>query len=60
MHFAEMKDPVKEKMKRFGLMSRFGDQAFFATIEEAVAAFLANPDLTAERHSRADQRRRQK
>jgi MFS superfamily sulfate permease-like transporter len=39
--FAEMKDPVKEKLKRFELMSRFGEGAFFATIEEAVAAFLA-------------------
>ena len=39
MCFAEMKDPVKEKLKRFGLMSRFGERAFFATIEEAVNAF---------------------
>ena len=36
MCFAEMKDPVKEKMRRFGLMARFGEQSFFATIEEAV------------------------
>jgi len=40
MCFAEMKDPVKEKLKRFGLMDRFGEAAFFATIEEAVSAFL--------------------
>ena len=39
--FAEMKDPVKEKMKRLGLTGRFGAEAFFATIEEAVSAFLA-------------------
>jgi high affinity sulfate transporter 1 len=38
MCFAEMKDPVKEKLKRFGLMNRFGEAAFFATIEEAVSA----------------------
>jgi len=38
MCFAEMKDPVKEKMKRFGLMNRFDHTAFFATVEEAVAA----------------------
>jgi high affinity sulfate transporter 1 len=43
MHFAEMKDPVKEKMKRFGLMTRFGERPFFATIEEAVTAFLTSP-----------------
>ena len=42
MCFAEMKDPVKEKLKRFGLMNRFGERTFFATIEEAVTAFLAD------------------
>ena len=41
MCFAEVKDPVKEKLKRFGLMDRFGERRFFATIEEAVSAFLA-------------------
>ena len=40
MCFAEMKDPVKEKLQRFGLMQRFGEAAFFATIDEAVSAFL--------------------
>jgi high affinity sulfate transporter 1 len=38
--FAEMKDPVKDKLKRFGLLSRFGDQHFFATVGEAVSAYL--------------------
>jgi high affinity sulfate transporter 1 len=37
--FAEMKDPVKDKLKRFGLFTRFGEQTFFATIGEAVAAY---------------------
>ena len=41
MSFAEMKDPVKDKLKRFGIFERFGDQRFFATIEEAVNAYLA-------------------
>ena len=36
---AEMEDPVKDKLKRFGLFARLGDQAFFATIEEAVSAY---------------------
>jgi high affinity sulfate transporter 1 len=40
MCFAEMKDPVKEKLRRFGLMDRFGESAFFATVEEAVSTFL--------------------
>jgi high affinity sulfate transporter 1 len=38
--FAEMKDPVKDKLKRFGLFTRFG-QHFFATLGEAVNAYLA-------------------
>ena len=42
MCFAEMKDPVKEKLKRFELLPRFGERPFFATIEEAVDAFFAS------------------
>jgi high affinity sulfate transporter 1 len=42
--FAEMKDPVKDKLKRFGLFSLFGERTFYATIGEAVHAYLsANP-----------------
>jgi high affinity sulfate transporter 1 len=37
--FAEMKDPVKDKLKRFGLFTRFGEQTFFATIGDAVNAY---------------------
>jgi high affinity sulfate transporter 1 len=39
--FAEMKDPVKDKLKRFGLFTRFGANTFFATLGEAVDAYLA-------------------
>jgi MFS superfamily sulfate permease-like transporter len=39
--FAEMKDPVIDKLKRFGLFSRFGTSNFFATLDEAVDAYLA-------------------
>ncbi len=39
--FAEMKDPVKDKLKRFGLFTRFGEHSFFATVGEAVNAYLA-------------------
>ena len=39
--FAELKDPVKDKLKRFGLFARFGEQSFFPTIEAAVARYLA-------------------
>jgi high affinity sulfate transporter 1 len=39
--FAEMKDPVKDKLKRFGLFTHLGEQSFFATLGEAVDAYLA-------------------
>jgi high affinity sulfate transporter 1 len=38
--FAEMKDPVKDKLKRFGLFARFGAETFYATLGEAVKAYL--------------------
>ena len=38
--FAEMKDPVKDKLKRFGLYTRLGEQSFFATVGEAVNSYL--------------------
>jgi high affinity sulfate transporter 1 len=38
--FAEMKGPVKDKLKRFGVFDRFGEKTFYATIEEAVGAYL--------------------
>lgn len=40
--FAEMKDPVKDKLKRFGLFARLGEERFFATTGEAVARYLAS------------------
>jgi MFS superfamily sulfate permease-like transporter len=39
--FAEMKDPVKDKLKRFGLFSRLGEDRFFATLGEAVSSYLS-------------------
>ena len=44
--FAEMKDPVKDKLKRFGIFERFGEKRFFATIEEAVKGYLAKGQTT--------------
>jgi len=38
LRFAEMKDPVKDKLKRFGLFDCFG--AFYPTIGSAVDAYL--------------------
>jgi len=41
LSFAEMKDPVKDKLKRFGLFDRFGEHMFFATVGESVSAYRA-------------------
>jgi MFS superfamily sulfate permease-like transporter len=38
--FAELKDPVKDKLKRFELFSRFGEASFFPTISAAVGSYL--------------------
>ena len=40
LRFAEMKDPVKNKLKRFGIYTHFGEQSFYATVGEAVNAYL--------------------
>ncbi len=38
--FAEMKDPVKDKLKRFGLFARLGEDMFFPTTGAAVGRYL--------------------
>jgi MFS superfamily sulfate permease-like transporter len=38
--FAELKDPVKDKLRRFGLFARIGEQRFFPTIGAAVSRYL--------------------
>jgi high affinity sulfate transporter 1 len=38
--FAELKDPVKDKLKRFGLFAQIGDEFFFPTIGAAVGSYL--------------------
>ena len=40
LRFAEMKDPVKDKLKRFGPFDRFGAADFCPTIGSAVDAYL--------------------
>ena len=39
--FAEMKDPVKDKLKRFGIFERFGEDGFFPTLGAAVGSYRA-------------------
>jgi len=43
--FAELKDPVKDKLKRFGLFSQLGEQYFFPTVGAAVSSYLETNDV---------------
>jgi high affinity sulfate transporter 1 len=43
--FAELKDPVKDKLIRFGLFSHFGGGAFFPTLGAAVKSYLESHDV---------------
>src|SRR5271166_6414924 len=45
LHFAELKDPVKDKLKRFGLFARFGEEKFFPTIGAAVSSYLESHQI---------------
>jgi high affinity sulfate transporter 1 len=38
--FAEIKGPVKDKLKRFGIFARLGEQRFFPTVGQAVTGYL--------------------
>ena len=40
LRFAEMKDPVKDKLKRFELFERFGAANFYPTMGAAIDAYL--------------------
>ncbi|MGE8620742.1 MAG: STAS domain-containing protein, partial [Achromobacter spanius] len=40
LHFAEMKDPVRDKLKRFELAEIFSDAHFHPTVESAVEEYL--------------------
>lgn len=48
--FAEMKGPVKDKLKRFGLFSHFGQQTFFPTLDDAVRGYGAAHPAPPSRH----------
>jgi high affinity sulfate transporter 1 len=43
--FAELKDPVKDKIKRFGLFAQLGESFFFPTIGVAVSRYLKLHDV---------------
>jgi high affinity sulfate transporter 1 len=42
LHFSELKDPVKDELKRFGLLLQLGEEAFSPTVGAAVSDYLAN------------------
>jgi high affinity sulfate transporter 1 len=44
--FAEMKDPVKDKLKRFGLFDQFGEEFFFPTVSGSVNSYLQRETVT--------------
>ncbi|MFJ9173250.1 SulP family inorganic anion transporter [Streptomyces sp. NPDC102360] len=43
--FAELKDPVRRKIERYGLARAFGPDAFYPTVEGAVEAYRARAGL---------------
>jgi MFS superfamily sulfate permease-like transporter len=43
--FAEMKDPVKDKLKRFGLFAQLGEDFFFPTMGAAVSNYLKTHEV---------------
>jgi len=43
--FAEMKDPVKDKLKRFELFDHLGEGFFFPTIGAAVNGYLLSHNI---------------
>ncbi|HMM89097.1 SulP family inorganic anion transporter [Bradyrhizobium sp.] len=43
--FAELKDPVKDKLKKFGLLAQLGENCFFPTVGAAVAGYLEAHDV---------------
>jgi high affinity sulfate transporter 1 len=44
--FAELKDPVKDKLKRFGLFTQLGENYFFPTLGATVSRYLeTNKDV---------------
>jgi len=43
--FAELKDPVKDKLKRFGLFAELGESTFCPTVGAAVESYLETHDV---------------
>ncbi|HEY7032831.1 MAG TPA: sodium-independent anion transporter, partial [Thermomicrobiales bacterium] len=43
--FAEMKDPVKDRLRRFGLVETIGHERFYPTIGVAVRRFVEENEV---------------
>jgi high affinity sulfate transporter 1 len=41
LRFAELKDPVKDWLRRYGFLQKLGEDGFFPTVGTAVAAYVA-------------------
>ncbi len=50
LHFAEMKDPVRDKLKRFELSGLFSDAHFHPTVGSAVDDYLGRRDADGSNH----------
>ncbi|MBN2003614.1 MAG: SulP family inorganic anion transporter [Anaerolineae bacterium] len=53
--FAEMKGPVKDHLKKYGLFTRLGVENFYPTIEQAVAQYLKVHPVEVKRESPPDE-----
>lgn len=45
LHFAELKDPVKDKIKQFELFDVWGEKVFHPTLDEAIEDYLQKYDV---------------
>jgi high affinity sulfate transporter 1 len=50
LHFAEMKDPVRDKLRRFELLELIGGERFHPTVGSAVDAYLNNAGSDAQKN----------
>lgn len=45
LRFAELKDPVKDMFRRFGVFDQVGEASFFPTVGAAVSAYLSTHEV---------------
>jgi len=45
IRFAELKDPTKDRLKRYGLFELLGAHSFFPTVGVAVDAYVAEAGI---------------